>query len=210
MAANQPMLVVPADRLAHATAAVGVPSPVGGAYTYVWARGEPRAVETALASSSLAPSYFTTVDHFLLSADLTTASRTYAFLRVVALGAAAIAFIALILYLYARGRSQLVTSAFLARMGLGRARQAASVALEAAALVAFAVAVGAGSALLAASPVVARVDPLPLYPPPSTVVVPWLELGWSLCLLVILAAAAGAAASALTAQSELGEALRVA
>ena len=103
-----------------------------------------------------------------------------------------------------------MTSAFLVRMGLGRSRQAASVALEAAALVAFAVAVGTGSALLAASPVVARVDPLPLYPPPSTLVVPWLELGWSLCLLVIVAAAAGAAASALTAQSELGEALRVA
>ncbi len=210
MAANQPMLVVPADRLAQAAAAVGVQSPAGGAYTYVWARGGPRPIETALASSSLAPTFFTTVDHFLLNADLTTASRTYAFLRVTALGAAVIAFIALILYLYARGRSQLVTSAFLVRMGLGRSRQAASVALEAAALVAFSVAVGAGSALLAASPVVARVDPLPLYPPAATLVVPWLELGWSLCLLVIVAAAAGAAASALTTQSELGEALRVA
>jgi hypothetical protein len=210
MAAGEPMLVLAADRLARAAAAAGVQSPAAGAYAYVWARGDPRPVETALASSSLAPSFFTTVDHFLLNADLTTASRTYAFLRVIALGAAAIAFIALILYLYARGRSQLVTSAVLVRMGLGRSRQAASVALEAAALVAFAVAVGAGSALLAASPVVARVDPLPLYPPSSTLVVPWLELGWSLCLLVIVAAAAGAAASALTAQSELGEALRVA
>ncbi len=210
MAANQPMLVVPAKQLAQAAAAVRVESPAGGAYTYVWARGDPRPIETALASSSLAPTFFTTVDHFLLNADLTTASRTYAFLRVVALGAAVIAFVALILYLYARGRSQLVTSAFLVRMGLGRSRQAASVALEAAALVAFSVAVGAASALLAASPVVARVDPLPLYPPPATLVVPWFELGWSLCLLVIVAAAAGAAASALTAQSELGEALRVA
>jgi hypothetical protein len=210
MSADQPMLVVPAERLAHTAAAVGVQNPVGDAYTYVWARGDPRPVETALESSSLAPSFFTTVDHFLLSADLTTASRTYAFLRVIALGAAAIAFIALILYLYARGRSQLVTSAFLVRMGLGRPRQAASVALEAAALVAFAVAIGAGSALLAASPVVAHVDPLPLYPPPATLVVPWLELGWSLLLLVIVAATAGAAASALTTQSELGEALRVA
>ncbi|MFZ1881778.1 MAG: hypothetical protein WAU41_16670 [Gaiellaceae bacterium] len=210
MTAGEPMIVVAADRLARAAAAAGVESPTAGAYAYVWARGDPRSIETALASSSLAPSFFTTVDHFLLNADLTTASRTYAFLRVIALGAALIAFTALILYLYARGRSQLVTSAFLVRMGLGRSRQAASVALEAAALVAFAVTVGAGSALLAASPVVSRVDPLPLYPPPSTLVVPWLELGWSLCLLVIVAAVAGAAASALTAQSELGEALRVA
>jgi hypothetical protein len=210
MVAGEPMVIVSAARLAKIAAAAGVADPVGGAYAYAWARGAPRPIETALASSVLAPTFFTTVDQFLENADLTTASRTYAFLRVVALGAALIAFISLILYLYARSRSQLVTSAFLGRMGLSRARQAASVALEAAVLVAFAAVVGAASALLTAPSVVSRVDPLPLYPPPSTVVVPWLQLVWSLALLVAVAAVAGAAASALTARSELGEALRVA
>jgi hypothetical protein len=210
MAAGEPMLVVSSARLTRVAAAVGLKDPVGGAYAYVWARGAPRPVETALAVSALVPSFFTTVEHFLQNADLTTASRTYEFLRVIALGAAVIAFIALVLYLYARGRSQLVTSAFLVRMGMSRSSQAASVAIEAAALVSFAAAAGAGSALLAASPVVSRVDPLPLYAPPSTVVVPWLQLAGSLGLIVIVAAIAGAVASALSARSELGEALRVA
>ena len=210
MTAGEPMLVVSSTRLARVATAAAIDDPVGGAYAYVWARGNPRAVETALASSALAPSFFTTVDHFLQNADLTTASRTYGFLRVVALGAAVIAFIALVLYLYARGQSQLVTSAFLTRMGLTRTRQALSVALEAATVVGFAAAVGGGSALVAASPVISRVDPLPVYPPSSTAVVPWEQLGWSLCLLAAAAGAAGAAASVLTSRSELGEALRVA
>jgi hypothetical protein len=210
MSAGEPMLVVPAARLSRTAAAHGVSNPVAGAYAYVWARGDPAAVERSLARSQLAPTFFTTVGQFVRSADLTTASRTYAFLRVVALGAALIAFVALVLYLYARGRAQLVTTAFLVRMGMSRSRQAASAALEAAAIAVFAATVGAGSALLAAAPVISRVDPLPLYPPPSTVVIPWLQLLGSFCLVAVVAAAAGAAASALTARSELGEALRVA
>ena len=152
----------------------------------------------------------TSVDDFLENADLTTAARTYGFLRVIALGAALVALVALLLYLHARSRSQLVTSALLSRMGMRESRQAASVALEAAALVTFAAVAGAGSALLAAAPIISRVDPLPQYAPSATVSVPWLLLGGSLCLLVAVAAAAGAAASALAGRAELGEALRVA
>lgn len=210
MAPTEPMLVVASARLARVAAAAAVTDPLGGAYAYVWARGTPSTVEPALASSTLAPSFFTTVDYFLQNADLTTAGRTYSFLRVVAIGAAIVAFVALVLYLYARGRAQLVTSAFLVRMGLTRSRQAGSVALEAAGLVAFAAVAGGGSALLAATPVISRVDPLPQYPPSSTVVVPWFELAGSLGVLVVVAALAGAAASGLTSRAELGEALRVA
>jgi hypothetical protein len=209
MVAGQPMLVVPAERLSRVTATPGGASLLEGANAYVWARGQPHAVEAALARSALAPFYVTSVEHFLQSADLTTAARTYGFLRVVALGAALVALVALLLYLHARSRSQLVTSAFLSRMGMRESRQAASVALEAAALVAFAAIAGAGSALLAAVPIVGRVDPLPQYAPPATVDVPWLLLIGSLCVLVAIAAAAGAAASLLAARGELGEALRV-
>jgi hypothetical protein len=210
MVAGEPLLVLPSAQLSRVAAKAGIANPVDGATAYVWARGEPRSVEAALARSSLAPLYVTSVDHFLQSADLSTAARTYGFLRVIALGAALIALVALLLYLHARNRSQLVTSAFLGRMGMRQSAQAASVALEAAALVAFAAVAGAGSALLAATQIVSRVDPLPQYAPSATVDVPWLLLAGSLCLLVVVAAAAGAAASLLARRGELGEALRVA
>jgi putative ABC transport system permease protein len=210
MVAGEPLLVVPSAPLSRVAATAGIANPVEGATAYVWARGEPGAVEAALARSSLAPFYLTSVDHFLQSADLTTAARTYGFLRVIALGAALIALVALLLYLHARSRSQLVTSAFLVRMGMSPSAQAASVALEAAALVAFAALVGAGSALLAATQIVSRVDPLPQYAPAATVDTPWLLLAGSLLLLVVLAAAAGASACLLARRGDLGAALRVA
>jgi len=210
MVAGEPLLVVPKMQLARAAAAVGITNPLEGANAYVWVKGEQHAVEAALGRSALAPSYVTSVDHFLQSADLTTAARTYGFLRVIAFGAAVVALVALLLYLHARSRSQLVTSAFLSRMGLRESRQAASVALEAAVLVGFAALAGAGSALLAAAPLISRVDPLSQYAPAATVDVPWLLLTGSLCLLVALAAVAGAAASVFAGRSELGEALRVA
>ena len=128
----------------------------------------------------------------------------------IALGAAGIALVALLLYLHARARAQLVTSAFLARMGMSTRRQALSTALEAAALVAFAGAAGAACALLAARPLVTRVDPLPQYAPSAIVTVPWLLIVGSFVGIVVLAAVAGAAASAAAARGDAGEALRVA
>ncbi len=209
--AGQPLLVVPAIKFERAADLAGVMGdPLDHATAYVWARGDPTDVARALTDSAIAPLYITTVDHFLQSAELTTAARTYGFLRVVALGAALVSLVALLLYLQARGRSQLVTSAFLARMGMSAWRRAASVALEAAALVAFAVVAGAGSALLVAAPLVSRVDPLPQYAPGASIVVPWTLLVISTCTLVAAGAAAGAAASALAGRAEVGEELRVA
>jgi putative ABC transport system permease protein len=209
--AGEPLLVMPSRRLAREAAAAGISGdPLDQATTFVWVRGPAAEVVPALNRSSLAPSFVTTVDHFLQSAELTTADRTYGFLRVVALAAALVSLIGLLLYLQARGRTQRVTSAFLARMGMGAARQAGSFALEAAALVAFAVVVGGGSALAASRPVVTRVDPLPQYAPAATVVVPWSLLAAAALVLVVAAAAAGALASLAAGRAEVGEALRVA
>jgi hypothetical protein len=211
LVAGEPLLVVPAGKLARVSREAGIRGdPLEGSTTYVWAKGDPRQVEPALARSAFDPVYLTSVDHFLQSAELTTAGRTYGFLRVIALAAAAVAFIALLLYLHARSRSQLVTAGFLTRMGMGRSSQAASVALEAAALVAFAALCGAGSALVASAPVVSRVDPLPQYAPSASVDVPWLLLGTSLVLAVIGAGAAGAVVSLVARRGDVGEALRVA
>jgi hypothetical protein len=208
---GEPLLVLPADRLRRAERAAGVTGdPLSDATTFVWAKGEPRAVSRLLARSDLAPSYITTVDHFLDSAELTTAGRAYGFIRVVALAAALVAVASLFLYLYARSRVQRVTSAFLRRMGFGARMEAASIAIEAAGLVGFAALAGAAAALVGARPIVARVDPLPQYVPPASLVVPWSLLAASFTALVLVAAVAGALAGALAGRGEVGEALRVA
>ncbi|MDX6386551.1 MAG: putative transport system permease protein [Gaiellaceae bacterium] len=209
--AGDQLLVLPQVALERAAARAGVVGdPLDGAYAFVWARGGAAGIQSALARSPIAPEYVTTVRYFLESAELTTAARTYGFLRVIALGAALVALVALLLYLHARARAQLVTGALLERMGMSRSRQAGSVALEAGSLVAFAMLAGAASALLAAGPLIARVDPLPQYAPGASLVVPWTLLVVSLVGLTVIAAAAAALAAALAARAEVGEALRVA
>jgi hypothetical protein len=205
MIAGRPLIVVPAGKLHRVT---GPADPMSVALTYVWAKGDPAAVERALGRSTLAPQYLTTAKQFLASADLATADRTYGFLRVIALAAALITMAALLLFLHARSRSQLVATAFLQRMGLKEDRQMLSVALEGAVLVGFSSLVGVGTALLTASSIASRVDPVPQYPPSTTATVPWLLL--AAAFLIVLAAAALVGALASRVRGDVGEALRVA
>ena len=208
---GQPLLVVPASKLARASQSAGISGDAFDAGTaYVWARGDPRQIEAVLARPPIDAVYLTSVEHFLQSAELTTAARTYGFLRVIAVGAAAVSLIALLLYFHARSRSQLVTRAFLTRMGLSASAQSASLALEAAALVTFALVVGGTCALLTSEPLISHVDPLPQYAPAATVVVPWLLVSVSFVLLVACAAAAGALIGLVAGRGNVGEALRVA
>ena len=206
MVSGDPLVVVSQAELVRR-----VPFALGNANAYLWVRGDAKKAQRALEHITPAPSFVTTVDYFLQNADLSTADRTYGFLRVIALGAAGIALVALLLYLHARARAQLVTSAFLARMGMSTRRQALSAALEAAALVAFAGAAGAACALLAARPLVTRVDPLPQYAPVGDrhgAVAPHRRVvrGHRRAR----GGVAGAAASAAAARGDAGEALRVA
>jgi len=143
LVAGETLVVLPWAALRRAAARAGIiGDPLETANAFVWARGDTTSVELALARSPLAPQYVTTVAHFLEIADLTTAARTYSFLRVIALSAALVALVALLLYLHVRSRAELITGELLERMGMSRARQAGSVALEAAVLVTFAMLAG--------------------------------------------------------------------
>jgi putative ABC transport system permease protein len=209
MAANEPLLVVPVTRLTRAARTASLGNPLDGASAYVWARGPPPAVERALARSSLAPLYLTSVDDFLNRDDLTIGERAYTFLRVIALGAAVLTLVALLLYLRARSRSQLLTSVLMSRMGILRSQQAAAAAVEGGALIAFASILGIVSALATTASLISRVDPLPAYPPGVATQVPWLLLAASCAAIVLVAGALGAIA-AVTAGGDVEEALRVA
>ena len=195
-----PLLVIPARALA---------APPAVSLTYVWATGPPAQVEAALAASSLDPSYMTAVAEFSHSADVQEITRTYGFLRIVAFGLVLLSLIALMLYLSGRGRSQLVTSAFLRRMGMTQHSQAASVALESSVLVALATVVGLGAALVTAGAIIERVDPLSQYSPAPVTEVPWLLLAGSAVGVIAAAGLVGAILTLALPRSGVGEQLRV-
>jgi hypothetical protein len=209
MTASEPLLIVPVARLTAAARAASLSDPLAGASAYVWAKGSPPAVERALARSSLAPLYLTSVDDFLNRPELTIGERAYNFLRVIASGAAVLALVALLLYLRARSRSQLLTSVLMTRMGVRASQQAVAAAIEGAVLIAFASILGIAAALATASELISHVDPLPAYSPAVAAQVPWLLLAASFIAVVFLAGALSALA-AVTAGGDVEEALRVA
>ena len=200
MQPTQRLLVIPAAALS---------APPAESLTYVWATGPPAQVEAALAASSLDPSYMTAVAEFSHSPDVQNITRTYGFLRIVAFGLVLLSLIALMLYLSGRGRSQLVTSAFLRRMGMTQHSQAVSVALESSVLVAIATVVGLGAALITAGAIIRRVDPLSQYSPTPVTDIPWLLLVGSAVGVIAAAGLVGAILTLVLPRSGVGEQLRV-
>ncbi len=179
------------------------------ALSYVWATGPPAQVAAALARSSLAPSYLTQVAEFSSTPEVANITRTYGFLRIVALAIVLLALVALMLYLNGRGRSQVVTSAFLRRMGFAQSRQAWSVALESSVLVGVATIVGLAAAVITAGAIVGHVDPLSQYSPPPVTEVPWLRVVLSGLGVIVAAGLVGALLTLLVRRSDVGEELRV-
>ena len=186
-----------------------LPASPATAFSYVWSTGPVRQVEAALSTLSPTPSYLTTVSDFSSSPDVQNITRTYGFLRIIALAIVGLALVALMLYLSGRQRSQLVTSAFLRRMGVTQADQAWSVALESIVLVSVAAVVGVGAALVTAGAIVGHVDPLSQYPPAATAVLPWWSLVASSGGVILVSGLIGVGVSLVARRSDVGEELRV-
>jgi len=200
MQPSRPLLVIPVRALT---------APPSESASYVWATGPPARVESALAASTLSPMYMTAVAAFGRSQEIQDIMRTYGFLRIVAFGIVLLSFVALMLYLSGRERSQLVTSAFLRRMGMRQLRQASSVALESIVLVGIAAAVGLAAAVVTAGAIVGHVDPLSQYSPAPATTVPWLLLIGSAVAVIAAAGLVGAILTLVVPRSGVGEQLRV-
>jgi putative ABC transport system permease protein len=208
--AGTPSVVVARAALDRAATRAGLADPLPGATGVIWAKGDPVTIKQAFAASKLYPSYVTTNADLLSIPAIAAATRTYGFFDWIGIAAAALALAAVLLYLQARQRGQLIASALAHRMGLSRAGDAAALALEAAAITATAVCVGELAAELTARALVNHVDPLAQWSPSLALVVPW---GWLVVTLVAATAAAallGAAAATMAARGDVAQELRVA
>lgn len=208
--AGRPALLVARASLQRAMRRLHLLDPAPGTTGLVWAKGDPRRIIPALERSSLVPVFLTGIDHIRNNPSVAAAARSYRYVKLIGTAAAVLTLVALLLYLQARQRSQLIASALTRRMGLSPLRDAAALALEAAAVVLFAGVAGGVVATAAASPIAHHVDSLPQYAPEPVLTVPWSILGLGLAVAVAAAAAIGAVAAALAARSDVAEALRVA
>lgn len=208
--AGRPALFVARAALRRAARRIGFLDPGPQADGILWAKGAPRTVEPALIESDLAPAFMTTPSHIRQDPSVGAAERSYRYVQAIGLAAAVLSLVALLLYLQARQRSQLIASALVRRMGLGAGADAVAVGLEAAAIVLFAAVAGGAVATATARPIVGRVDALPLYAPAPVYVVPWTALLAGGAVAVAVAACLGALATVIAARSNVAEALRVA
>jgi hypothetical protein len=208
--AGRPALLVSRAAFARVAHKAKILDPPPLATGYVWAKGDPHTILPVLETSDLAPAYLTTLSHIYDDASVGAAKRSYRYVKVIGGAAAVLALVALLLYLQARQRTQLIASALVARMGLSRRRDGAALALEAGSIVLVAGVVGAAVAVAAASPIAHHVDALPVYAPSPVVIVPWTTLVLGLVAAVVAGALLGTLAVAIAARSDVAEALRVA
>jgi putative ABC transport system permease protein len=208
--ADRPALLVSRSELRRFTRRAHILEPAPQAVGLVWAKGPSGPVERALAVSPLAPVFMTTPAHILDDASVRAAARSYRFVRVIGAAAAGLSVLSLLVYLQARRRSQLIATAIVRRMGVGRVADGGAVAVEAGLIVLFAGLIGGAVGVGCARAVAPHVDSLPQYAPGPAFVVPWLILAAGLLGVAIVSAVLAAAATMLTSRAEIAEALRVA
>jgi putative ABC transport system permease protein len=208
--AGMQSMVVARPALDRAARRAGLTDPLPNATGAIWAKGDPATIKRALAVSKLYPVFVTTIDDLLAIPSVDAATRTYGFFDWIGIAAAVLALAAVLLYLQARQREQLIASALARRMGLGRAGDAAALALEAAVITATALCVGVLAAGLTARALVTHVDPLAQWSPSLALVIPWSRLIVTLVAATAVASLLGAAASLVAGRGDVARELRVA
>jgi putative ABC transport system permease protein len=210
MTAGTALVVVSRNALNAFAARAKLYDPLGEAQTFIWAKGPPAPVAAALEAAPIRAYYVTTIDAFRQDPDVLLATKTFSYMRLIALAAGVLVFVALLLYLQARQRSQAVASALAVRMGLQRSTEIISLALELAAIALVAAVVGGVVAIAAAGPITRHIDPLPTDSPPPSLVIPVGAIVGSAIALVVVGIGAAALTSRLTRRTNMSEALRVA
>lgn len=208
--AGRPALLVSRPALHRIAQRLRILDPGPSSTGFVWAKGDPRRVMPVLERSSLGPVYLTGLDHIRNAPPVAAAERSYRYVKLIGMTAVVLALVALLLYLQARHRGQLIASALTRRMGLPLLGDAAALVLEAATVVLFAALAGGVVATATAAPLARHVDSLPQYAPAPVLTVPWSTLGLGLAAAVCAAVVIGAAAVVLASRADVAEALRVA
>jgi len=210
---KNPLIVVDESALTHRLERAGVlinPLTQAGASTELWIRGDPEAVEQALAEADIPTYLVVTAEQVQDIPHVAAVLDTFAVLNVLGIVAAALTFVGILMYLQARERSGVVSYALSTRMGMSHGQHRRALVLELGAMLLFAFAVGAGLAIAAASFTVPLLDPIATIPPGPLLVLP---LG-ALVVTGLLAAGfawVGAAATNRRARGiDLGEVMRVA
>ncbi|MDQ4004953.1 MAG: hypothetical protein M3135_01470, partial [Actinomycetota bacterium] len=164
MLGHRPLLVLPAAALQEAYGR-GDPFSTSNSRAELWFRGPTREIVSAIAALDITPFQVLTAAQIEDIPYVAAVVQTFVVLNSLSLAAAILVIAALLMYLEARQRSQLVAYGLSARMGMTPASHTWSLAIEISSMLLGALVLGGAAALVAAYLVGPYLDPLGSIPP---------------------------------------------
>jgi putative ABC transport system permease protein len=210
MLSRRPLVVIDSGSVAEAFAGSTNPLLTGGATTELWVKGDPARAEAAIRHPSVELFQVLTADEVKDLPRLATVIDTFSVLDALGVATAVLVVAALLMYLQARQRSQIVAYGLSVRMGMKAGSHRRSLALEIGAMVAAAFVLGAGLGVGAAMVLTRRMDPLPVVLPDPLLVVPVSALAVAVVVGAAVVVVGAWLTSRRAAAVRLGEAMRVA
>ena len=207
---TKPVFVVATDRLYDAFAGLGDPLNEVQATREMWIRGPADQVLAAAADAGVYTYQTITADEVSDIPFIKAAIDTFIVLEVLGIVALILVLVVAIVYMQARQRSRVVSTALSARMGLSEGALRRSVVLELSAVLFPALAVGGTVGMIGAAYVTPYLDPLPTDPPDPVSVLPWAAVAAAAVGLAVTAIVGGWLSTRAARDVRLGEALRVA
>jgi putative ABC transport system permease protein len=210
MTSLRPLVVVATDRLDEAFEDQASPLSIASADHELWIRGDPGEVSRALPEIGFPPGLVIEAEAVKDIPYISAVIDTFIVMNGLGLLAALLVFAAMLMYLQARQRAEIVSYGLSLRMGMRSASHLLAIAIEVAAMLAVAFVAGAALAIVAASLIVPLLDPLEAIPPGPLTVVPVPLIVATAPLLLVVAFFGGWLTERRARSADLGQVMRLA
>ena len=210
MTSIRPLVVVDARALLDAFG--DAPNPLTGASasTELWIRGSPSAARAALSELDYTPSLVLTADEVKDISYIAAVIDTFLVMNGLGVLAALLVFAAMLMYLQARQRTEIVSYGLSLRMGMRSSRHLVAIAIEVGAMLVIAYVAGTVLAVAAARLTVPLLDPIESIPPDPITVVPIVLVAVAAPVLLLAALAGGWLTERRARAADLGQVMRLA
>jgi putative ABC transport system permease protein len=210
MTSLRPLVVVDARHLLDAVGDAPDPLTVAGASDELWIRGTPRAARAALAGLDYTPSLVLTADEVKDISYIAAVIDTFLVMNGLGVLAALLVVAAMLMYLQARQRAEIVSYGLSLRMGMRSSRHLVAIAIEVAAMLVIGYVAGTVLAIVAARLTVPLLDPIESIPPDPITVVPVVLIALAAPALLLVALAGGWLTERRARSADLGQVIRLA
>jgi len=210
MTSLRPLVVLDARHLLDAVGDAPDPLTVAGASDELWIRGTPRAARAALAGLDYTPSLILTADEVKDISYIAAVIDTFLVMNGLGVLAALLVVAAMLMYLQARQRAEIVSYGLSLRMGMRSSRHLVAIAIEVGAMLVIAYVAGTVLAIVAARLTVPLLDPIESIPPDPITVVPVVLIALAAPALLLVALAGGWLTERRARSADLGQVMRLA